>query len=152
MSEPTVQELHADHSDHARESTATLGDHHGEKDEAACTPKHVPKSDLMDSAEVPKEHHSHVTKRKESHRSPDKGGHDKGKHHVVEEDDDETAQVAAGFFASDAFQRVLVTINVLVALYSAAMAAGLSIFVPQRCCPPVIKRNLYTSTFAITDT
>jgi hypothetical protein len=143
MSEPAVQEMHGDHSNHDQDSTG--GDHHGGggKEEATCSPMHVPKSDanLMDSAEQPQENHSHVTTRKDLQHSPEKGGLDKRKNHV-EEEDDETAQVAAGFFSSDAFQRILVTINVLVAVYSAAMAAGLSVFVPQRCCHPVNNLNL----------
>ena len=58
-------------------------------------------------------------------------------HHVAMDDEDDTAP-SVGFFASDTFQRILVTINISVAIYSAVMAAMLSVFVPQHCCPEVI--------------
>ncbi len=58
------------------------------------------------------------------------------KHDAHGEDDDDVAP-PAGFFESDAIQRSVVTISVLVALYSAVMAALLAIFVPQHCCPKV---------------
>ena len=52
------------------------------------------------------------------------------------EDEDDVAPPAS-FFESDAVQRIIITINVLVAIYSAVMAALLSLFVPQHCCPDV---------------
>ena len=52
-------------------------------------------------------------------------------------DEDDDVAPPAGFFESDFFQRIVVTISVLVAVYSAVMAALLAIFVPQHCCPNV---------------
>jgi hypothetical protein len=64
--------------------------------------------------------------------------------HIHGEDDDDVAP-PAGLFESDAFQRIVVTVSVLVAIYSAVMAALLAIFVPQHCCPKVEITRLYHS-------
>ena len=56
---------------------------------------------------------------------------------VIHGDDDDDVAPPAGLFESDAFQRIVVTLSVLVAVYSAVMAALLAIFVPQHCCPKV---------------
>jgi hypothetical protein len=56
------------------------------------------------------------------------------------DEEDETAP-PVGFFGSDNFQRIVITINVSVAIYSAVMAAMLSVFIPQHCCHPVCVRN-----------
>ena len=53
-----------------------------------------------------------------------------------DEDDEDTAK-PTGFFQSDFFQQITMTINTLIAIYSACMAALLSLFVPQLCCPDV---------------
>ncbi len=57
--------------------------------------------------------------------------------HVAHGEDDDDVAPPASFFESDAVQRSVVIISVLVAIYSAVMAALLAIFVPQHCCPKV---------------
>jgi hypothetical protein len=60
---------------------------------------------------------------------------------AAEEDDDADDMVAggiAGFFKSDAFQRIILTIQALIATYAAVMASMLSVFVPQLCCSKAV--------------
>ncbi len=52
-------------------------------------------------------------------------------------DEDEESKPPPGFFQSDLFQKITMSINVLIAIYSACMAALLAYFVPQLCCPQV---------------
>jgi hypothetical protein len=56
-------------------------------------------------------------------------------------DEDEDNQMPKGFFESDLFQQLVMTVNTLVAIFSACMAALLSLFVPQLCCPDVSIAN-----------
>jgi hypothetical protein len=51
--------------------------------------------------------------------------------------DDDDVGAAKGFFQSDFFQKIEITVSALVAIYSACTAALLSLFVPQLCCPNV---------------
>jgi hypothetical protein len=57
------------------------------------------------------------------------------KPHVHDDDDIKTGPQT--FFESDLFQKITMSINALVAIYSACMAALLAYFVPQLCCPQV---------------
>jgi len=50
-------------------------------------------------------------------------------------DEDEEPKPPPGFFQSDLFQKITMSISALVAIYSACMAALLAYFVPQLCCP-----------------
>jgi hypothetical protein len=59
---------------------------------------------------------------------------------ALDDDDEVDEQVAgglAGFFKSDAFQRIAMTVQTLISIWAAIMAALLSLFVPQLCCPIV---------------
>ena len=59
---------------------------------------------------------------------------------AVEDDDDVDEQVAgglAGFLKGDTFQRIAMTVQTLISIWAAVMAALLSLFVPQLCCPIV---------------
>ena len=97
------------------------------EDIAETASKHVPPSDAdFKETDAGKNEVAH----KDENTIKNEGG----------EDEDDTAPTT-GFFGSDNFQRLVVTINVLLALYSALMAALLSVFVPQRCCPPVLFKH-----------
>jgi hypothetical protein len=59
---------------------------------------------------------------------------------TIDDDDVVEEQVAgglAGFLQSDAFQRIILTVNAAISVYAATMAALLGILVPQLCCPVV---------------
>ena len=52
-------------------------------------------------------------------------------------DEEEGPVKPVGFFQSDLYQQIMMTINTAIAIYSACMAALLALFVPQICCPDV---------------
>ncbi len=58
---------------------------------------------------------------------------------IDEEDvvEDQVAGGLAGFFQSDTFQRIMLTVNAAISVFAATMAALLGILVPQLCCPVV---------------